>query len=120
MAKNKEKVKKVYAIKVGNGVNDIIVQTWEECKGLTDGYNSVYKSFSTQEEAVEFLGTVDAEKVRAQTTFMMEKKKKIKENTLLVQARVPKATYSKYAEKCNENGWEIGEGIIKLIEEWVN
>lgn len=118
MAKPKEK--KYYAIKVGRGVKDKIVRSWEECKSFTDGYNSVYKSFITLGEAEAYLGRVNVEKVNEQTKFVIEKKKKVKANTSLVQARVPKELYIKFQEKCNENGWEIGEAIKKLIEEWLD
>lgn len=118
MAKPKEK--KYYAIKKGKGVKDKIIDTWEECSKLVLGYSSVYKSFATLEEAEKYLGTVNVEKVREQTTFVREKKKKVKATTSLVQARVPKELYARFEEKCNEYGWEIGEGIIKLMEEWLD
>lgn len=117
--KQKSKLKKYYAIKVGRGVKDKIVRTWEECKSFTDGCYSVFQSFKTMEEAEEFFGSVNVEKVREQTKFVIEKKKKVKATTTLVQARILNESYAKYVEKCNENGWEIGEGINKLIDEWI-
>lgn len=47
MSKNKRK--KYYAIKEGKGVKNIIVRSWDECVKLVLGYNSVYKSFLTEE-----------------------------------------------------------------------
>jgi len=120
MAKNKKKVNKYYAIKVGRGVKDKIVHTWEECKSITHGFNSVYKSFLTQVEAEAYLSTVDVAKVREQTTFVIEKKKKVRATTTLVQARVPKESYAEFEKKCKEYHWEIGEALIKLIEEWID
>lgn len=120
MAKNKKLVKKYYAIKVGRGVKDKIVSTWEECKKYTYGYHSVFKAFITLGEAEEFLRYVNVEKVREQATFVIEKEKIIKATTSLVQARVPKGLYTEFQVKCNEYGWETDKGLIKLIEEWVN
>lgn len=48
--------KKFYAIKKGNGVENKIVSTWEECKSLVEGYHSEFKSFKTEEDALKYLG----------------------------------------------------------------
>lgn len=61
--KSKKKIKKVkpkkyYAIKVGKGVENLIVESWSECSKLVLGYNSTYKSFLTREEAELFLKNV--------------------------------------------------------------
>lgn len=48
--------KKFYAIKKGNGVENKIVSTWEECKSLVEGYHSEFKSFKTEEDAIKYLG----------------------------------------------------------------
>lgn len=50
MAKNK-----FYAIKKGNGVENKIVLSWEECKSIVDGYPSEFKSFKTEEDALNYL-----------------------------------------------------------------
>ena len=48
----KAKKEKWYAVKIGNNnIQDMIYKTWEECKKATEGYNSVFKSFETKEEA---------------------------------------------------------------------
>lgn len=52
------KQQKYYAIKVGKGVKDKIVTSWSECEALVKGYPSVYKSFKTEEEALEYLGAI--------------------------------------------------------------
>ena len=44
----KKKANKFYALKEGNGVSNLIVNTWYECSKLVLGYNSVYKSFKTR------------------------------------------------------------------------
>lgn len=52
-----------YAIKVGNNVRDIIVETWEECSKFVIGYPSVYKGFKTKKEAQKYLDEMsDVEK----------------------------------------------------------
>lgn len=52
-----------YAIKVGNNVKDLIVETWEECKDLVIGYPSVYKGFKTRKEAIKYLHNMTEEMV---------------------------------------------------------
>ena len=49
---SKKKKQKYYAIKVGKGVKDKIVRSWGECKELVLGYPSIYKSFSTEVQAI--------------------------------------------------------------------
>ncbi|WP_366846522.1 viroplasmin family protein [Clostridium sp.] len=39
-------------MKVGKGVKDKIVRSWSECKELVLGYPSIYKSFSTEVQAI--------------------------------------------------------------------
>ena len=46
--------KKIYAVKVGKKPG--IYTSWAECKSVVDGYpGAVYKSFSTKEEAQQFI-----------------------------------------------------------------
>src|SRR5690606_38717395 len=47
---------KNYAVKIGKVTG--VFNTWSECKLQVDGYpGAVYKSFSTKEEAEEFIGS---------------------------------------------------------------
>ena len=47
--------KKVYAVRKGK--TEGIFETWDECKAAVDGYSGAeYKSFSTKEEALAYLG----------------------------------------------------------------
>ena len=47
--------KKVYAVRKGK--TEGIFETWDECKASVDGYSGAeYKSFSTKEEALVYLG----------------------------------------------------------------
>jgi len=120
MAKKKKIVKKYYAIKEGIGTKDKIVGTWEICSKLVLGYNSVYKSFLTMKEAEEYLNNIDVEKIKEQTSYGIEKQKKIKLTTKLIQARIPKELCAKFEKKCNEYEWEVDKVLISLIEEWVD
>lgn len=54
---------KWYAIRSGkNGVKNKIVQNWEDCKALVQGYSGAeYKSFKTCNEAMEYLKSANAE-----------------------------------------------------------
>lgn len=76
----KKAQKKYYAIKEGKGVKDKIVNTWGECQKLVLGYNAVYKSFKTKDEAMEYLGNVNVVKVKEQTKKGIEFTKKTEGN----------------------------------------
>lgn len=115
-----KKVKvKYYAIKEGKGIKNKIVRTWEECSKLVLGYNSVYKSFKTEEDALKYLNSVDVKKVKEQTKKGMEHKKKIKETTRLIQARIPKELYNNFIDKCVRMDMDKDIIIKKMIEEWL-
>ena len=58
-----KKGKKFYAIKEGKGVENVIVDTWDECSELVLGYHSTYKSFKTLDEANAYLNIEDVTKV---------------------------------------------------------
>lgn len=58
------KKKKYYAIKLGKGVIDKIVDNWEECEKLVVGYPSVYKSFKSKKEAKSYLMNMTEEQVK--------------------------------------------------------
>lgn len=64
---------KYYAIRVGAGVTNKIVTTWEECQLYVLGYPAVYKSFKSLEKAEEYLRLSTADLVKLQ-----QEKKKIK------------------------------------------
>ena len=68
------KGKKYYAIKIGNQVSDLIVETWEECQKLVIGYPSIYKSFKTQKEAQNYLDSISLE----ETDRLLLRNRKIK------------------------------------------
>lgn len=75
----KSKKKKWYAVKIGNNnIQDMIYETWEECRKATEGYNSVFKSFATKEDAEKYLETVDVEKVLEQKAYVFKMKNKNK------------------------------------------
>ena len=46
---------KYYAIKVGNNVENLIINNWEECEKLVIGVPAIYKSFDTRKEAKKYL-----------------------------------------------------------------
>ena len=116
--KSKSKVK-YYAIKEGKEVKDKIVTSWEECSKLVLGYNAVYKSFSTLEEANRYLNIVDVEKVKEQTKIGMQKKKERRATTKAVSTRIDNDLYEKFYLKCEEFEMKKDEVIKMLIEEWV-
>ena len=79
ITKKKCREKKYYAIKEGKGVENIIVRTWTECKELVHGYNAVYKSFTNLEDANKYLKEVNVTKVKEQSKYQRESKKKLKQ-----------------------------------------
>lgn len=56
MTKNKSK--KWYAIKEGNGVKNKIFTSWGGCEKLVKAYPVVYKGFKTEEETKEYLSNI--------------------------------------------------------------
>lgn len=73
------KKEKWYAVKIGNNnIQDMIYKTWEECRKATEGYNSVFKSFETKEDAEKYLETVNVENVLRQKAYVLEMKNKRK------------------------------------------
>lgn len=119
MGKKKAKIK-FYAIKDGIGVKDIIVTSWEECSKLVLGYNAVYKSFRTEEEAKKYLGSVDVEQVKEKAKRGMEERKIKKETTRSINIRLPKEMYKDFEEKCNNMNLDKDKAIFMLIDEWLN
>ena len=55
--------KNYYAIKIGNNVKNLIVDTWDKCKEYVIGYPSVYKSFETYRQAKKYLENMTDEQV---------------------------------------------------------
>ena len=76
--------KKYYAVKIGKEAG--IYETWDQCKTMVHGYpGAVYKSFSTREEALAFLG--EENKV-----CESEKKEELPENYAFVDGSFNSAT----------------------------
>ena len=119
MGKKKAK-SKFYAIKDGIGVKDIIVTSWDECSKLVLGYNAVYKSFRTEEEAKKYLGSVDVEKVKEQAKKGMEDRKIKKETIRSLSIRLPKEMYNDFEEKCSSLNLDKDKAIFMLLDEWLN
>lgn len=118
MAKKKSKLK-FYAIKDGIGVKDKIVTFWEECSKLVLGYNAVYKSFKTEEEAKQYLGNVDVEKVKEQAKNGIEERKIKKETIGSFNIRLPDEIYKVFEDKCNNLNLDKDKAIKMIIEEWI-
>lgn len=57
------KKKKYYAIKIGNNVKDLMVESWKECSKYVIGYPSLYKSFYNKKEAKRYLENFSNEQV---------------------------------------------------------
>lgn len=70
-----------YAIKIGNNVENIVVENWEECKSYVLNYNSVYKGFKTLKEANKWLSSLTDEDVNEilERQYKMKLKREIRE-----------------------------------------
>lgn len=115
----KKKKTKYYAIKEGKGVKDLIVETWEECSKLVLGYNSVYKSFKTKEEAKSYLKSVDVSKVKEKAIKGMEANKIKKATTKTINVKIDKDLYDDFLEKCSKLELTKEKIIKEMIEEWL-
>ena len=120
----KKNSKKYYAIKVGKGVKNKIVTTWKECSELVLGFNSIYKSFKTREEAEQYLNGIKDNSI----DIVLEKNKKAREyntkknkSTRSLQGiRIDKELYDRFQEKCNKFEFTEEKAITLLIEEWLS
>lgn len=110
---------KFYAIKEGKGVSNLIVDTWDECSKLVLGYNSVYKSFKTKEEAENYLGSVNVEEVKEKAIIGMEIKKEKKKKGKAIVIRLPKEINEKFEDRCLELDTEKEKVIESLVMEWL-
>lgn len=116
----KPKPQKYYAIKVGkNGFKDTIVRTWAECKEIVLGYDSVYKSFLTEKEALDYLNTVDVKYVQKHMKIGIEKRKKVKATTKPLHMRLDKDLMEDFEEKCTRLDLTPQKALEGMIKEWL-
>jgi len=119
------KQQKYYAIKTGKGVKDKIVTSWLECEALVKGYPSVFKSFKTEEEAKEYLGTIkDVKRKLEENNKAMEYNKAKKKSTVSVAnffkgVRINKTIAEEFESKCNDLNISKEKILNELIKEWV-
>lgn len=111
---SKNKPKKFYAIKVGKGVKNIIVKSWDECSKLVLGFNSIYKSFHTEEEAKAYLAQ-DIETIDEPQVNSIKKKK----GEVFVDFSLKKETFKRFEAKCLEFGIRKEKILRLLVEEWL-
>ena len=123
---SKKKKQKYYAIKEGKGVKNKIVRTWSECKELLLGYPSIYKTFYTEEEALEYLKAIkDTDKKLEENNKAMEYNKAKKKGTvsvanLLKGVRIDKVIAEEFESKCNDLNISKEKILNELIKEWVD
>lgn len=120
------KQQKYYAIKEGKDVKNKIVRTWSECEALVKCYPSVYKSFKTEDEALEYLGTIkDVKKKLEENNKAKEYNKAKKRGTvsianLLKGVRIDKEVAEEFEDKCNDLNISKEKIVNELIKEWVD
>lgn len=120
------KQQKYYAIKVGKGVKDKIVTSWSECEALVKGYPAIYKSFKSEDEALEYLGAIkDVKKKLEDNKKAMEHNKAKKKSTvsvahLLKGVRIDKEVAEEFESKCNDLNISKEKILNELIKEWVD
>lgn len=120
------KQQKYYAIKVGKGVKDKIVTSWSECEALVKGYPAIYKSFKSEDEALEYLGSIkDVDKKLEENNKAMEYNKAKKKGTvcvanLLKGVRIDKEVAEEFEAKCKDLNISKEKILNELIKEWVD
>lgn len=117
---------KYYAIKLGKGVKDKIVTSWSECEDLVKCYPAIYKSFKTEDEALEYLGSIkDTDKKLEENNKAMEYNKAKKKGTVSVAnffkgVRIDKTIAEEFESKCNDLNISKEKILNELIKEWVD
>lgn len=106
--------RKYYAIKEGKGVENLIVRTWQECKELVHGYDSIYKSFNKLEDAKKYLEEVEVDEVRKKKKYAVNQKLISRKSTKHINGfRVSNEMYADLENKSKEGGTTI-EDVIKI------
>lgn len=100
--------KKYYAIKKGKDTENKIVNTWKECSEIVLGYDSIYKSFSTLEEAQDYL-----------LVPVYNQKRPKKKKTDVMSIEIPEDLYADFIKKCASLGMTQEMIIKSMIEEWL-
>ena len=119
---SKKKKQKYYAIKEGKGVKNKIVRTWTECKELVLGYPSIYKSFSTEEEARKYLNGIkdkDIPVIQDKVKINIQSSKKRRSSTKAISFRVPNEIYNEFIKKVDETGLDKNKILLEMIKEWI-
>ena len=119
---SKNKKQKYYAIKEGKGVKNKIVRTWSECKELVLGYPSIYKSFSTEEEARKYLNGIkdkDIPVIQDKVKINIQSSKKRRSSTKAISFRVPNEIYNEFIKKVDETGLDKDKILLEMIKEWI-
>ena len=112
---SKKKKQKYYAIKEGKGVKNKIVRTWTECKELVLGYPSIYKSFSTEEEARKYLNGIkdkDIPVIQDKVKINIQSSKKRRSSTKAI-------IYNEFIKKVDETGLDKDKILLEMIKEWI-
>lgn len=110
MAKNK-----FYAIKKGNGVENKIVLSWEECKSIVDGYPSEFKSFKTEDDALNYLGIK-----KNKSKNKNKNKKNNSQNINLVEKKESKIINLQVQNKSSKNKFFKVQISDELYNDFIN
>lgn len=117
--------KKFYAIKKGNGVENKIVSTWEECKSLVEGYHSEFKAFKTEEDALKYLGIKNKRNKNNKKTNKKSdngivnlkiQNKEDKSSSFKVQ--ISDELYNDFIEKCIEKHLSKDMILAFIMNQW--
>lgn len=119
---------KYYAIKVGKGVTNVIVETWKECEELVSGYHAIYKSFKSREEAEVYLNpnkVIDKDKNNNKEIKINKlKKKKREKDKVEVSIMISSKLYSKFLKRCENMKMNESKTLTSLmneiLEEWTD
>lgn len=118
----KDTSKTYYAIKLGiDGIQDMIVTDWNECKHLIK-YDSVYKKFHSIEECEEYFNTVDVNKMQEYMIKQYElhqKKKKLNAEYTKTEIWIKNNLIASLKELSSKEDVNLAKIINNAIEEYL-
>lgn len=86
------------------------------------GYPSIYKSFSTEEEARKYLNGIkdkDIPVIQDKVKINIQSSKKRRSSTKAISFRVPNEIYNEFIKKVDETGLDKDKILLEMIKEWI-
>lgn len=87
------------------------------------GYPSIYKSFTTEEEAKKYLEGIrdkDVPLIEEKVKKHIETSKKRKATTKAIHFRVPNDIYNRFMDKVEEMELDKNKVLLEMVKEWID